>query len=253
MPKAGGASWYSRNSVWVIPLVEGIPLGIVLTLALAAFLFLSLKLGWNVVTAAILVPSGIALTCASVAGIAGIPKMKADAEDRKRKEGAISTPANNVVGRRIDRSVSLQAPDVEPALSREVPAEAWEAPPDGSPKSVCLRCGRTWSALRPQPKSCPRCRSQRWMQDLQVGARNSYEILQISSQGPESVTLALKLQFAEHRPNPVIDGQLYQDLRARADGLGLSIAGLRGYFIVFDRSSSGLWTIQDLEGPRLPR
>ena len=119
-----------------------------------------------------------------------------------------------------------------------------------TPARKCLRCGHEWPASTGRTPTCPNCGSALWEQDLQIGARNAYEIRLIRARSDGSIVLELKLRDAGHMPNPALDGQLLRDLRAMAENLGVAIASLVGYTIEFDRSPSGLWTIGSLEVPR---
>jgi hypothetical protein len=114
----------------------------------------------------------------------------------------------------------------------------------------CLRCGHEWPATGARTPSCPACGSARWDQDLQVGARNTYEIRQVAARTDDSVTLELKLRNAGHMPNPTLDGELLRSLKARAENLGVPIAGMIGFSIEFERSPTGRWSIMNIESPR---
>ena len=72
--------------MWIKPLLVGVPLGLVLSAFLTAFLFLTLKQGWDSTTAAILVPSSLGIIGSCCAGVAQIPKIKAQEKERRETE-----------------------------------------------------------------------------------------------------------------------------------------------------------------------
>ena len=79
---------WGENVVWIRPVALGVPLGLLITALLGLFVYLTLHQGWNDWTAGVLIGSGITVCSACVAGIAAIPKMKAEEQERKRKADA---------------------------------------------------------------------------------------------------------------------------------------------------------------------
>lgn len=86
MPHPDARLWWSANSVWVKPLLFGVPVGLLLSASLTVFVFLTLKQGWDATTAAILVPSSIGIIGSCCAGVARIPQMKAREKERREVE-----------------------------------------------------------------------------------------------------------------------------------------------------------------------
>jgi hypothetical protein len=119
----------------------------------------------------------------------------------------------------------------------------------------CIQCGYEWNPRLPDPRVCPnpKCHSTRWNDAFDlgrlIGARNEYEILQVSARDDDTVTLQLKLRNAGHMPNPTLSGPILRSLKKRANNLGIAVADLVGFVIQFDRGSNGVFVITDLYRP----
>jgi hypothetical protein len=130
-----------------------------------------------------------------------------------------------------------------------------ELGPNVPSRKRCIQCGYEWNPRLPDPRVCPnpKCHSTRWNDQFDlgrlIGARNQYEIVEVSARDDDTITLQLKLRNAGAMPNPTLSGPILRSLKKRANNLGVAVADLVGFVIEFDRDAKGVFVITNLFRP----